>query len=191
MRRGSVGAVRTVAITEQLAEELRLRSTRGALVWQMSRDSSAYDAGIRPGDVIESVNGQPVDDPNAFNRAVADAQIGSTATMVVRREGKTTELKVAIERARNQQGQQQHAAAHVEARWGLAASGSGSLPAARSRRPGRSSPRSRADRPSSRVTPVPAFTLPRGFYARSALDVARDLIGKRLVHLSPTVAPAA
>ena len=69
----------------------------------MRRDSSAYDAGIRPGDVIEVVNGQPVDDPNAFNRAVADAQIGSTATMVVRRDGRTTELRVAIEAARNQQ----------------------------------------------------------------------------------------
>ena len=106
VRRGSVGALRTVAITEQLAEELRLRSTHGALVWQMSRDSAAYDAGIRPGDVIESFNGQPVDDPNAFNRAVADAQIGSTATLVVRREGKPTELRVAIEAARNQQGEQ-------------------------------------------------------------------------------------
>ena len=73
VRRGSVGAVRVVAITEQLAEELRLRSTRGALVWQMSRDSSAYDAGIRPGDVVEAVNGHPVDDPNGFNKAVADA----------------------------------------------------------------------------------------------------------------------
>jgi Do/DeqQ family serine protease len=104
VRRGSMGAVRVVSITEQLAEELRLRSTRGALVWQMSRDSSAYEAGIRPGDVIEAINGQPVDDPNAFNRAVADAPIGSTATVLVRREGRTAELKVAIERARTQQG---------------------------------------------------------------------------------------
>ena len=103
VRRGSVGAVRVVSITEQLAEELRLRNTHGALVWQMSRDSSAYEAGIRPGDVIEAVNGQAVNDPNAFNRAVADAPIGSTATMIVRREGKTNELRVAIERARTQQ----------------------------------------------------------------------------------------
>jgi Do/DeqQ family serine protease len=103
VRRGSMGAVRVVSITEQLAEELRLRSTRGALVWQMSRDSAAYEAGIRPGDVIEAVNGQPVDDPSAFNRIVADAPIGSTATVVVRREGRPAELKVAVERARSQQ----------------------------------------------------------------------------------------
>jgi Do/DeqQ family serine protease len=100
VRRGAVGAVRTVSITEQLAEELGLRSTRGALVWQMSRDSSAYAAGIRPGDVIEAINGQAVDDPNAFYRAVADAPIGSAATIVIRREGRTSEVKVPIERAR-------------------------------------------------------------------------------------------
>ena len=102
VRRGSIGNVRTVAITEQLMEELRLRSTRGALVWQMSRDSAAYEAGIRPGDVIEAVNGQAVDDPNAFYRVVADAPIGSTATLTVRREGRVGEVKVAVEKGRTQ-----------------------------------------------------------------------------------------
>ena len=42
----------------------------------MSRDSEAYDAGIRPGDVIVGFNGQPVDDPSQFFRLVADAQLG-------------------------------------------------------------------------------------------------------------------
>ncbi len=102
VRRGSIGNVRTVAITEQLMEELRLRSTRGALVWQMSRDSAAYEAGIRPGDVIEAVNGQTVDDPNGFYRVVADAPIGSTATLTVRREGRVSEVKVAVEKGRTQ-----------------------------------------------------------------------------------------
>ena len=40
----------------------------------MSRDSEAYDAGLRPGDVIVGFNGQPIDDPSQFSRLVADAQ---------------------------------------------------------------------------------------------------------------------
>ena len=102
VRRGSFGAVRTVAITAQLAEELNLRDTSGALVWQMSRDSSAYDAGIRPGDVIDEIDGQPVKDPNSFYRVVSDLRIGSTATVVVRRDGRRQEFKVPVERAQSQ-----------------------------------------------------------------------------------------
>jgi Do/DeqQ family serine protease len=102
VRRGSVGAVRTVSITAQLAEELNLRDTSGALVWQMSRDSSAYDAGIRPGDVIDEINGQLVDGPNSFYRVVSDLRIGSTATVVVRREGRRQEFRVPVERAQSQ-----------------------------------------------------------------------------------------
>ncbi len=102
VRRGSIGAVRTVTITAQLAEELNLRDTSGALVWQMSRDSSAYDAGIRPGDVIDEIDGQPVKDPNSFYRVVSDLRIGGTATVVVRRDGRRQEFKVPVERAQTQ-----------------------------------------------------------------------------------------
>jgi Do/DeqQ family serine protease len=106
VRRGAIGTVRTVSITPQLAEELGLRSTRGALVWQMARDSVAYDAGIRPGDVVEEINGQAVENPNDYYRAISDARIGSTATVSVRREGRRFEVKVPVERARQAQTQQ-------------------------------------------------------------------------------------
>ena len=105
VRRGSIGAVRTVSITPQLAEELSLESTRGALVWQMSRDSGAYDAGIRPGDVVEQLNGQAVESPNDYYRAVSDARIGGTVTVVVRRGGRRAEFKVPVERAQQAQPQ--------------------------------------------------------------------------------------
>jgi S1-C subfamily serine protease len=44
-----------------------------------------------------------VDDPNAFYRAVADAPIGSVATLTVRREGRASDLKVTIEKSQTQQ----------------------------------------------------------------------------------------
>ena len=45
----------------------------------MYRNSEAYEAGLRPGDVIVAFNGQTVDDPSQFCRLVADAKIGTTA----------------------------------------------------------------------------------------------------------------
>ncbi len=103
VRRGSIGTVQTVAITAQLAEELGLRDTSGALVWQMSRDSSAYDAGIRPGDVIDEIDGQAVLDPNSFYRVVSDLRVGATARVMVRRDARRQEFRVQVERAQSQQ----------------------------------------------------------------------------------------
>jgi S1-C subfamily serine protease len=62
----------------------------------MRRDSEAFEAGIRAGDVIVAFNGQPVSDPSQFLRLVADAKIGSTATVRVLRDGRTMEFKLPI-----------------------------------------------------------------------------------------------
>jgi serine protease Do len=99
VRRGSIGAIRTVSITDALASELGLRSTSGALVWEMNRSSEAFQAGIRPGDVIERFNGQPVEDAAHFLRMLADAPIGSVATLSVNRGGRRFDVKVRVSQA--------------------------------------------------------------------------------------------
>jgi Do/DeqQ family serine protease len=96
VRRGSIGSVRTVNLTDSLAEELGLRSTRGALVWSMARNSVAYEAGIRPGDVIVAFNGTEVVDANQFLRLLSDAPIGSTVTVTMIRRGQEIDTKVRI-----------------------------------------------------------------------------------------------
>lgn len=98
VRRGTIGTVTVVALNDRLVEELRLEGKRGALVWEMRRDSPAFAGGLRPGDVVEAVNGQPTEDPSQFWRAVHNAAPGSTATFNVNRGGRRTELKIAIER---------------------------------------------------------------------------------------------
>jgi Do/DeqQ family serine protease len=99
VRRGSIGAMRTVSITDALASELGLRSTRGALVWEMNRNSEAFQAGIRPGDVIEQFNGQPVEDAAHFLRMLAEAPVGSVATLTVNRGGRRFDVKVRVSQA--------------------------------------------------------------------------------------------
>jgi serine protease Do len=51
---------------------------------------------MRPGDVIVAFNGHQIDDPSQFSRLVADAPIGSTATVKVLRNGRTMEFKLPI-----------------------------------------------------------------------------------------------
>jgi S1-C subfamily serine protease len=62
----------------------------------MTRDSEAYDAGIRPGDVIVALNGQAITDPSQFMRMISDSRIGSSVTVKVLRDGRSMEFKLAI-----------------------------------------------------------------------------------------------
>jgi Do/DeqQ family serine protease len=98
VRRGSIGPIEIVPLTTRIANELNLSDTKGALVYQLSRASAAYKAGIQPIDVITTFNGTPVEDPGHLSRLVSDARIGSTATVGVIREGRRVELKVPIAR---------------------------------------------------------------------------------------------
>ena len=80
----------------EFAREVGAPSTSGALIARMTRDSEAYDAGIRPGDVVVAFNGQPIIEPSQFLRMVADARVGSTATVSVLREGRRMEFRLPI-----------------------------------------------------------------------------------------------
>jgi Do/DeqQ family serine protease len=96
VRRGSIGPLETVPLTTQLAEQIGVTVDRGAVVSRMARNAPAYVAGIRPGDVIVSFNGTAVTDPGHFLRLLADAKIGSTATIGVDRGGRTVTVKVPV-----------------------------------------------------------------------------------------------
>jgi serine protease Do len=96
VRRGSIGRIRIERLTAEVAQELGLRDTNGLLVVAMAPDSRAYRAGMEPGDVIVAFNGQAVDDPAQLYRLVADARIGSTATITAARDGRRVDLKIVI-----------------------------------------------------------------------------------------------
>jgi serine protease Do len=98
VRRGSIGPVQIVPLTTRISNELKLPDTKGALVYQLSRNSAAFKGGLQPIDVIVSFNGTPVEDPGHFSRLVSDARIGSTASIGVIREGRRTDLMVEIAR---------------------------------------------------------------------------------------------
>jgi Do/DeqQ family serine protease len=96
VRRGSIGPLETIPLTTQLAEELGVSTDRGAVVARMSRSGSAYQAGMRPGDVIVSFNGKAIEDPGQFLRMLSDSPIGSTVTIRVLRGGGREDFQVRV-----------------------------------------------------------------------------------------------
>jgi len=96
VRRGSIGPLETIPLTTQIAQELGVSTDRGAVVARMSRSGSAYQAGMRPGDVIVSMSGKAIDDPGQFLRMLSDTPIGTTVTIGVLRNGGREDLKVRV-----------------------------------------------------------------------------------------------
>jgi S1-C subfamily serine protease len=96
VRRGSIGRMILYPLTTQVAAQLGVRETTGAFVNDIDRRSPAYRAGVEQGDIIVSFNGQTVIDPGHFVRLTSDATIGSTAIVVVVREGQRVTLKVPV-----------------------------------------------------------------------------------------------
>jgi serine protease Do len=96
VRRGSIGAMRLVTLTPELADQLGVQNAKGVLVYEMTRASSAYRAGVRPGDVIVAFNGERVQEDSQLRKLLADSKIGSTATLDVLRDARKMELRVPV-----------------------------------------------------------------------------------------------
>jgi serine protease Do len=100
VQRGNMPGVQIAPLTTQIAEELGAPNTRGALVNQMSSNSDAYAAGLRPGDIIITFNSRTVEDASAFMRMLGDSKAGTAARLEILRESRHLELVVPITRSR-------------------------------------------------------------------------------------------
>jgi len=96
VRRGTIEGIRVEGVSPAYAREIAAPNTNGALIVEMSRRSDAFTAGLRPGDIIVSVNGQAISDPGQLLRLLADASVGSTASVRVWREGRSIDVRVPI-----------------------------------------------------------------------------------------------
>lgn len=94
--RGYLG-VTVAALTPALAKIFRAE-TGGVLVNDVHANSPAERAGCKPGDVITSINGEPVTLPASFQMAVADLEPGTKAEIEMLREGKSLRLEATLAR---------------------------------------------------------------------------------------------
>ena len=98
VKRPWLGA-RLQAVTPEIAETLGLRLPTGALVANVLASSPAARAGLKPSDLVIGIDGQTVEDPNAFDYRFATRPLGGTAHIDVLRAGKTVKLIVPLETA--------------------------------------------------------------------------------------------
>jgi Do/DeqQ family serine protease len=83
-------------VTPELARNLRLSHPEGVLIKDIAPRSPAQNAGLRIGDVILSVNGHDVGDPEELRFRLATLPIDGHAELAIWRSGARTELSVAL-----------------------------------------------------------------------------------------------
>ena len=98
VRRPWLGA-KLQPLTSEIADSLGLKRPTGALVASLSPGGPAVHAGLKPGDVIVSVDGQGVDDPNAFDYRFATRPLGGSAKLGLLREGHEMAITVGLTQA--------------------------------------------------------------------------------------------
>jgi len=84
-------------VTPEIAESLGLKRPSGALVASVAAGGPAARAGIKTGDLIVSIDGTPVEDPNAFDYRFATKALGGTAQVGLLRQAKEMTVAVALQ----------------------------------------------------------------------------------------------
>ena len=86
-------------VTPEIAESLGLKRPTGALVANVLPAGPAARAGIKTGDVIVSIDGIVVDDPNSFDYRFATKPLGGSAQIALLRQGRDMSVAVGLESA--------------------------------------------------------------------------------------------
>ncbi len=83
-------------ISHRLARTLSLKSTDGALVAEVYRDSPADDAGIKPGDAILETDGVKIACVADMQDVLRRARVGDKLSLTLSRKGKTVRVTITL-----------------------------------------------------------------------------------------------
>jgi serine protease Do len=93
-------------MTRALADQLGTSDQRGLVVWSLERGSPAERAGIRLGDIIRAVDGEPVADAQAARRSIFGARVEDTIVFTMERGGRLFDIPVTLEELPGETGVQ-------------------------------------------------------------------------------------
>jgi serine protease Do len=96
VHRGQIG-VYLKTITPDLVEGLRLPRNHGVLLEDVTPNSPAEKGGLKVGDVIATIGGQPVENVRDFSLYLYDYKIGQTAKIGVLRNGQEIMCSVVVQ----------------------------------------------------------------------------------------------
>lgn len=95
VRRGRVGiAIQT--ITPDIAKALNLPVQQGAVITTVEKNSSAEQAGLKPGDAIVEIDGRTIEDSDDVRNRIGLRERGSTVALTTYRDGKKRRVEVKI-----------------------------------------------------------------------------------------------
>jgi len=83
-------------VTPALARQFGLSKPGGALVSGLKPDAPAAKAGVKNGDVILELNGQPVESANDLRLRISQTAPGSSVKLEISRDGKTQNVDVTL-----------------------------------------------------------------------------------------------
>lgn len=93
--RGWIG-VEVQDMSPDMANSFGLPDNKGALLAGILRGGPADQAGIRPGDIVQAVNGRPINTPQELLDQVSSLKPGDTGQFRIFRQGQAKELVVSI-----------------------------------------------------------------------------------------------
>ena len=106
-------------VTPDNAKFFQMNKASGALVTQVEPNSPGGKAGLRTGDVITQLSGQPVTDAGQLQMEVGQQRPGDTIHLDVMRDGKTVSVPVTLEAMSASSGTTTAGSEHGKGRWGL------------------------------------------------------------------------
>ena len=95
--RGFIG-VQLQPVTAEIADAIGLRAAAGALIADAAADGPAGKAGLKRGDTITAVDGEPIKDARELSRRIASVKPGDKVKITVWREGRERSIAVEVGR---------------------------------------------------------------------------------------------
>ena len=94
--------IQMVQLTEEIKDQLKeskniqVEESEGILIIGVGNNSPAEQAGLKAGDVIKTINGEKITDPNKLQETVESTPIGTMLPLEVSRNGKSVDVEVKV-----------------------------------------------------------------------------------------------